>query len=54
MNANNINQFLNTKQMPSYMHTKTRHRCIKYGNIPKTEGGQIHHSFVTVLWSPWI
>ena len=26
-----------------------RHHCFKSGNIPKTEGGQIHLIFVTVL-----
>ena len=29
------------------------HHCLKSGNIPKTEGGQIYVKFVTVLWSSW-
>ena len=28
---------------------KDSHHCLKSGNIPKTEGGQIHLYFMTVL-----
>ena len=30
-----------------------RQNLSKLGNIPKTEGGQIHLHFKIVLWSPW-
>ena len=30
-----------------------RHRYLESGNMPKTDGGQIHLNFMTVLWYPW-